>query len=183
MRIQDTPIPPVRLIDHPFANDRRGSFTKPFNTSSLLSLGISFAPRECFYSVSTKNVIRGMHFHSPPYDHDKIVFCTEGRILDVTLDLRRSQPTYGHYVAYELSPASHQALFIPKGFAHGFLALSDPATTFYLVSGEYKADADSGILYNSFGFEWPTVSPILSDRDLGLVSFNKFASPYSDDAA
>ncbi|MEI8072413.1 MAG: dTDP-4-dehydrorhamnose 3,5-epimerase family protein [Planctomycetota bacterium] len=179
MHIQRTPLRAVKLIEHSFASDHRGSFTKTFNASSLKALGIDFTPQECFYSISKKNVIRGMHFHSPPHDHDKIVFCTEGRILDVALDIRPSETSYGKHVAYELSPESHKALFIPKGFSHGFLALSETATTFYLVNGEFHADADNGVHYNSFGFEWPVLSPILSDRDLALKSFKTLLSPYT----
>ena len=178
MKVHETSIAAVKLIDQFRADDNRGSFVKTFHASLLLEGGIGFKLKESFYSVSSKNVIRGMHFHHPPHDHEKIVFCTDGHILDVALDLRQSEPTYGHYVFAELSFDRHQALYIPKGFAHGFLTLSEQATTFYFVSGEYNRDADDGIRYDSFEFNWPVESPVLSERDLAFKTLGQFSSPF-----
>ncbi len=178
MHIEQSRIEDVKIITQFRADDHRGSFVKTFHHTSLLNGGIDFHLSESFYSVSQQGVIRGMHFHHPPYDHDKIVFCTQGRILDVAVDLRRQSSTYGQAVSCELSFDNHKALFIPKGFAHGFLTLSDMATTFYFVSGEYQAAADDGIRYDSFGFDWGMPNPILSERDLGFVSLPSFQSPF-----
>ena len=178
MKIEATRIEAVKLIHQFRADDERGSFIKTFHHKSLREQGIEFELRESFYSVSVQNVIRGMHFHHPPFDHDKIVFCTQGQILDVALDLRKTSPTYGQCVAARLSFESHQALFIPKGFAHGFLTLSETATTFYLVSGEYNQQADDGIRYDSFGLDWNVAQPILSKRDLDFTTLQNFNSPF-----
>jgi dTDP-4-dehydrorhamnose 3,5-epimerase len=178
MKIKDTSIGAVKLLHQFRADDHRGSFVKTFHHSSLIASGIDFELRESFYSVSNQHVIRGMHFHHPPFDHDKIVFCTEGVILDVALDLRKNSSTYGQSVSSQLSFENNAALYIPKGFAHGFLTLSEKATTFYLVSGEYNQQADDGIRYDSFGFDWKITNPIISDRDLAFDSLSTFNNPF-----
>ena len=177
-QILDTAIEGVKLIQQFRADDDRGSFVKSFHRSSFSEAGIEFELAESFYSTSKKNVIRGMHFHNPPFDHAKIVFCTQGSILDVALDLRQASSTYGHYVAKELSTEDHNALFIPKGFAHGFLSLSDDSTAFYFVDGEYVASADDGILFSSFGMPWPVDDFVVSPRDQAFVDFANFKSPF-----
>ncbi len=178
LTVTDTNIPAVKLISQFKASDHRGSFVKPFHDTDLSSAGIHFQMKESFYSISKKNVIRGMHFHLPPYEHDKIVFCTQGAILDVALDLRKDAPTYGQYVCQELSHENGKALFIPKGFAHGFLTLTEGATTFYFISGVYHAVADGGVKYDSFGYDWQDVKPIMSERDQHFQSFHDFQSPF-----
>lgn len=178
MTVLPTSIDAVKIIKQFRADDHRGSFVKTFHNTSLKEQGIDFDLNESFYSVSVKNVIRGMHFHAPPYDHDKIVFCTEGAILDVALDLRKSSSTFGQCVSTELSFENHQALYIPKGFAHGFLTLSEKATTFYLVSGEYNKEADGGVRFDSFKFDWGVEHPIVSERDLLFQEFNYFNTPF-----
>lgn len=119
-----------------------------------------------------------MHFQLPPHQHAKIVCCPQGAILDVLLDLRKDSNTYGHFFSAELSAANHQALYIPEGFAHGFQSLTDNAMTLYLVSSAYQSDADTGILYNSFGMNWPGANQIISDRDLSFPAFTGWRSPF-----
>ncbi|MBP6624362.1 MAG: dTDP-4-dehydrorhamnose 3,5-epimerase [Chitinophagaceae bacterium] len=177
--IIETNIAAVKLIQQFRAEDHRGVFIKTFHQDSFQQAGINFHMKESFYSISKKNVVRGMHFHHPPYDHDKIVFCTEGKILDIALDLRKNEATYGQWIEQELSADNNQALFIPKGFAHGFLTLSEHATAFYFVSGEYQASADDGIRFDSFGMNWKGVDPIVSARDLSFKSFTEFDSPFN----
>ncbi len=176
--IEQTNIPEVKLIKQFQASDHRGQFVKTFHRQHYAEAGIHFDVRESFYSISSKNVIRGMHFHHPPFAHQKIVFCTDGEILDVALDLRKTSPTYGQYATAKLSQRNGSALLIPEGFAHGFLTLSETATTFYFVSGEYNAKADDGVSFDSFGFQWPVRDAILSDRDKQFVSMPNFISPF-----
>jgi dTDP-4-dehydrorhamnose 3,5-epimerase len=178
MRVEETKIPEVKIIHQFRHDDERGAFVKPFHKSDFLNHGIDFELKESFYSTSLKNVIRGMHFHAPPKQHAKIVFCTAGCILDVALDLRKEAPTYGQYVTQELCFENNQALYIPEGFAHGFISLTESSTAFYLVSGEYNAQADAGVRYDSFGFDWPTDGPILSPRDLSFETLENFKSPF-----
>ncbi len=173
MTISETNLADVKCIEQFRHNDVRGAFVKTFHASDFHNAGIDFQLQESFYSTSAKDVIRGMHYHTDDAAHDKIIFCTDGEILDVALDIRKDSATYGQYVSMRLSFENNKALFIPKGFAHGFCTLSKSATTFYLVSGMYSASHDAGVLYNSFGMVWPTDNPILSERDLSFQSFNK----------
>lgn len=153
--------------------DDRGLFFKPFHASSFLTKsGIAFEPKESICSTSKKGVVRGMHFQTAPYGQAKLVYCPHGAILDVILDMRPGSETYGKFEAVELSAQNGQSLYIPEGFAHGFLSLADDSVTSYLLDAEYHAPADTGILWNSFGFEWPVENPVLSARDLGFERFN-----------
>ena len=154
--------------------DNRGSFVKTFAETPLKEAGISFTLRESYFSLSKKDVIRGMHFQTPPHQHAKVVFCPQGAILDVIVDLRTASPTYGQYFAHELSAANHKAYYIPEGFAHGFKSLTDDAMTYYLVSSEYSRDHDTGIRYDSFGFDWQVKEPIISARDLSFVGLGEW---------
>ena len=175
---EDTAIPSVKLIHQFRAEDNRGTFVKTFHNASMQEAGIDFILKESFYSISNKDVIRGMHFHHPPFDHAKLVFCTSGKILDIALDLRKNSKTYGQYVTAILSFENNQALYIPKGFAHGFVSLEDNTTTFYFVDGVYHKASDDGVRYDSFGLDWSISNPILSDRDCSFVSLADFKSPF-----
>lgn len=179
MKILSTAIEDVKIIEQFHADDARGVFVKTFHNSTLQENGIDFKLMESFYSISKKDVIRGMHFQHPPYHHAKIVFCTHGAIMDVALDIRKGSPTYGMYVTAELSLDNKRALYIPQGFAHGFRTLTDDALTFYFVSSENKKEADDGLLYNSFGLDWGIAEPIMSVRDLSFKKWEDFDSPFS----
>lgn len=161
-----------------FSEDNRGSFSKIFQKSIFLETGIDFKLEESYFSVSAKNVIRGMHFQLPPHQHQKIVFCPQGAILDVALDLRRQSPTYGKYYQTILSAENHRALVIPVGCAHGFKSLEDGSITAYFVSSEYCKEADTGILWNSFGLDWHCPNPMMSTRDQTFLPLTDFSSPF-----
>ncbi len=172
------PLSGAFLITLPFFDDHRGNFTKTFQSHFFEQENIGFELRESYFSCSHKDVIRGMHFQLPPHDHAKVVFCPQGSIVDVILDLRKESSTYGQYYATELSAANHHAYYIPKGFAHGFKALSEQAMTFYLVSSEYSKEHDTGIRYDSFGYDWACPAPVLSERDLSFAGLPGFNSPF-----
>jgi len=149
----------------PAFEDERGVFVKTFQDSMLREAGIEFVIKESYFSVSRKDVIRGMHFQLPPHQHGKIVFCPVGEILDVIVDLRKSSATFGRFIAVELSAANHKAIYIPPGFAHGFRTIEENSITYYLVSSEYDKESDSGIMFDSFGMEWGITQPVVSARD------------------
>ncbi len=172
--IAKTTLEGAYLITLDAFEDNRGSFIKTFAETPLQEAGISFTLRESYFSLSKKDVIRGMHFQTPPHQHAKIVFCPQGAILDVIVDLRKSSPTYGQYFAQELSAENHKAYYIPEGFAHGFKSLTDDAMTYYLVSSEYSREHDTGIRYDSFGFDWEVKEPIISLRDLSFVGLGEW---------
>ncbi len=169
---------PAQLLTMPRFDDNRGAFIKTFHDTTLKSAGIHFQLKESYFSISKKNVIRGMHFQLPPHQHAKIVFCPQGAILDVILDLRKDSPAYGMYEAAILSAENNKAFYIPEGCAHGFKSLTDDALTYYLVSSEYSKEHDTGIRFDSFGFDWDLTDPILSERDLSFRELNDFQSPF-----
>ena len=133
---------------------------------------------EEYYSVSHKNVVRGMHFQLPPMDHVKMVYCVEGEVMDAVVDLRVGSPTYGQYVLFELSAEKANSIYIPKGMAHGFCAMSEQAIMVYKVSTSYSPANDAGILWNSVGIPWPSSKVIMSARDESFLPLDKFASPF-----
>jgi dTDP-4-dehydrorhamnose 3,5-epimerase len=168
----------ARVIDMPAFRDNRGLFVKTFNDSMFRAMDLEFRVMESYFSVSGRDVIRGMHFQLPPYQHAKIVFCPQGSILDVALDLRRDSKTYGQCFSQVLSAGDHKAFYIPEGFAHGFRALTDDAITYYLVSSEYSREHDAGIAWDSIDFEWGAEHPVLSDRDRAFAWLQDFESPF-----
>lgn len=172
------PLADAYVIDMPAFFDARGSFVKTFHDTMLKGAGIDFTLRESYFSLSKKDVVRGMHFQLPPHQHAKIVFCPQGAIMDVIVDLRKGSPTYGQHYAQELSAANHKAYYIPEGFAHGFKALTDDAITYYLVSSEYSQPHDTGIRYDTIGYDWGLDSPVISGRDLSFPSMEAFDSPF-----
>lgn len=161
-----------------FAQDERGTFVKTFHAERFSALGLPTEWREEYYSSSRKGVIRGMHFQTPPHDHEKLVYCIQGRVLDVVVDLRKDAPTYGRHFAVELDAACGHGVMIPKGMAHGFLALTENVLMTYKVTSVYAPENDSGIRWDSFGLEWGVDRPIVSSRDRAHPTFADFNSPF-----
>tara|TARA_B100000886_G_scaffold337611_1_gene298675 strand:- start:1640 stop:2176 length:537 start_codon:yes stop_codon:yes gene_type:complete len=178
MNICNTPIPDLLLIDNFSSSDNRGNFIKTFNYEDFLNNNIDFQIKESYYSISKKNVIRGMHFQLPPYDHKKIVYVTEGEILDVIIDLRKKSPTYKRIFSTILSATNKKSIFIPRGCAHGFKSLKNNTITVYNVSSEYNYKSDTGIRYDSIMFDWDTINPIISNRDNSFEPLENFNSPF-----
>lgn len=176
--IIETPIPGCYLISPWVRSDNRGEFVKTFHARAFQGLGLEVEFREHFYSTSYKNVLRGMHFHRPPYDHAKLVYCVSGKIFDGIVDLRCTSPTYKQHATFELSAENAQILYLSAGIAHGFYTLSDQAITVYSVSGEYSADHDAGIRWDSCAISWPNDAPIVSERDAALVSLADLVSVF-----
>lgn len=183
MKPEQELLPSVWLLSLNRYNDARGSFVKTFVHSAFDTLpGFgrghpSFEFREEFYSLSKKDVLRGMHFQLPPHDHEKLVYCAAGQVLDVLLDLRKG-PCYGKSVSVTLDAETPQLLVLPKGIAHGFIALQDQSLLIYKTSTEHSPPHDVGIRYDSFGFNWPCVEPLLSDRDRNHPTLADFDSPF-----
>lgn len=158
--------------------DPRGRFVKVFHEQAFAAQGLETAFTEEYYSVSYKNVVRGMHFQLPPMDHVKMVYCVEGEVLDAVVDLRVGSPTYGQFDLFELSSTKANSIYIPKGMAHGFCVLSEQAIMVYKVSTIYSPTHDAGVLWNSAGIPWPTTEVILSARDAAFPRLDEFMSPF-----
>jgi dTDP-4-dehydrorhamnose 3,5-epimerase len=158
--------------------DHRGRFVKVFVEEVFAARGLATRFAEEFYTVSARGVVRGMHLQLPPHDHDKIVYCPAGSVLDVVLDLRVGSPTFRRWDALELSAEAGNGLYIPRGVAHGFYALTDQAVMAYLVTTPHAPSHDAGIRWDSFGMIWPDPAPTLSARDAALPALEDFASPF-----
>jgi dTDP-4-dehydrorhamnose 3,5-epimerase len=159
-------------------NDDRGSFVKTFQRDQFRELGLEFEPREQYFSMSHRDVIRGMHFQVPPADHAKLVFCLQGAVLDVVLDLRKASRTFQKFTFRELSELNRTGLFIPRGCAHGFISLTEPSLVMYQTGSVYDPARDRGVRWDSFGFPWPITTPILSARDRAFPRLAEFVSPF-----
>jgi len=166
----------VYIIENFNALDERGLFVKTFNTNFLKQNDFDFQINESYYSISNKNVIRGMHFQLPPDDHQKLVYVIAGSVIDVVLDLRKESKTYKQYITIELSDKNYRSIYIPKGLAHGFKSLEDNTIMMYNVGTTYNPTSDAGIYYDSFGFNWGIVEPILSKRDLSFPTLDNFST-------
>ncbi len=165
----------VRFHPH---RDARGLFLKTYHEAIFRSLELCTEWREEFVSTSARGVIRGMHFQVPPHQHTKLVVCLAGRVLDVVVDLRAGSPTYGTCASVELSADRANAMYVPEGFAHGFLALENGSTLLYKVSSMHAPTHDHGLRWDSIGFDWPISSPILSFRDAEFGSLAAFQTPF-----
>jgi dTDP-4-dehydrorhamnose 3,5-epimerase len=168
----------VKLIRPQAQRDRRGTFVKTIHVEIFSKHGIPTQYVEQYFSVSKNNVLRGLHFQTPPHDHYKLVTCIEGEAFDVIVDLRKGSPTYGQHESFELNGASGDSVFVPAGCAHGFYVRSETATLLYNVSTIHAPSHDTGIRWDSVGVSWPSANPVVSERDAALVTFAKFESPF-----
>jgi len=176
--IHKTPISGCFEIDPVRSNDKRGGFVKVFHEKTFSSLKLETSYKEIYYSCSKRDVIRGMHFQSPPHEHVKIVHCVYGSIFDVVLDLRKESPSYGQAITFDLNAENGRSVYIPKGLAHGFCVTSESAILLYKVSSHYSPQNDMGIHWSSINVPWPTQRPIVSGRDSEFQSIQTFVSPF-----
>ena len=155
--------------------DDRGFFLEPYNALRYKAAGIDVDFVQDNHSVSTRGVLRGLHFQTKP-GQAKLLRCTRGVIWDVAVDIRPDSKTFGKWWGLELDAESHRQLFIPIGFAHGFCVVSDVAEVMYKCSSVYDAAFESGIAWNDpdFAVAWPVPDPIISARDEGNQSFAEF---------
>jgi dTDP-4-dehydrorhamnose 3,5-epimerase len=178
MKLNPTKLPGVFIVEPAVHADNRGVLTKPFHKQAFADQGLVNNFEESFYSISHKDVIRGMHFQTPPQDHAKLIYVPRGAILDVVLDIRRDSPTYGQYIASELSAKNFKMMYIPRGCAHGFLALRNNSCTLYLQETMRSAEHEGGIHFDSFGMNWGVKKPILSDRDQSFPTLTEYQTPF-----
>jgi len=178
MKIIETPFDDLLILETINFSDNRGSFQKLFNFDFFNENKLDKDFKEFYFSVSKKNVIRGMHFQLPPFDHTKLVYLSKGKILDVVVDLRKNSKSYMQYFSIELNDSEAKYVYIPKGFAHGFLSLEDGSIVNYAQTSCYSKESDCGIAYNSFDFNWGIKNPIVSGRDLTFEDLENFKSPF-----
>ena len=163
------------IIQPSVFGDDRGFFMETYSEKVFAENGIDVKFVQDNHSRSSKGVLRGLHFQKPPFAQDKLVRCTRGEVLDVAVDIRPNSLTFGQYQSVLLTEENKTMFFIPKGFAHGFLVLSDIAEFQYKCSNFYNKESEGGVLYNdpTIGIDWPTVAAelvsaepyVLSDKD------------------
>ena len=179
MRMRSLGIPDVMLIESHIIKDDRGFFFESFNQrdfSKAVGGDVRFVQDN--HSQSIKGVLRGLHYQLPPMMQGKLVRVVQGEVFDVAVDIRKSSPTFGKWVGEILSDENHRQLWIPEGFAHGFVTLSETAEVLYKVSNYYAPECERSIIWNdtAIGISWPIESePFLSNKDAnatGLAESN-----------
>jgi dTDP-4-dehydrorhamnose 3,5-epimerase len=154
--------------------DERGTFVKLFHSEAFAEHGFETEFRETFVSVSHRWVLRGLHFQRPPWAHTKLVTCLAGTVVDVVLDLRAASATYRCFDVFRLSGDVAEVVYVPEGFAHGFLVESETAVLLYHTSSVHVPEVDTGVRWNSCGIVWPALTPVVSARDSGLPTLEEY---------
>lgn len=181
MKAERLAIPDLILIEPARFGDERGFFSEVWSRRTLTAHGITADFVQDNHSLSRqKGVVRGLHFQRPPSAQAKLVRVVRGSILDIAVDIREGSPTYGQHVACELSSVNWQQLWIPAGFAHGFVTLEEDTEVLYKVDAYYDREADAGIAWDdpALGIDWPVKDPILSDKDRNEPRLADIAPPF-----
>ena len=182
MNLKKTKIEGLVMLKPTILNDQRGYFMESYNQKNINKLlgDVSFVQDN--ESESFRGVLRGLHFQKPPYAQSKLVRCVKGVVLDVALDIRKNSKTYGHFETIVLSCENKEQLFVPRGFAHGFIVLSESAIISYKVDNYYNSESESGVLWNdsALNIDWKINKKevIVSKKDTKLSIFNNFISPF-----
>lgn len=174
MIFTETKLKGAYLIDLQKREDHRGFFARAFCADEFKAHGLnSVFVQGNISRTLKKHTLRGMHYQVDGAEEAKLVRCTKGKILDVILDVRKDSPTFGQHVAVELSEDNHRQIYVPEGFAHGFLTLVDNIEVAYLVSQFYSPGKEKGIRWNDtqFNIQWPVDAPVLSEKDAGYADY------------
>ena len=181
MKAERLAIPDLILIEPARFGDDRGFFSEVFSRRALAEHGITADFVQDNHSLSRqKGVLRGLHFQRPPSTQGKLVRVVRGAIFDIAVDIRQGSATFGQHVASELSAANWQQLWIPAGFAHGFVTLEEDTEVLYKVDAYYDREADAAIAWNdpALGIDWPVSDPILSDKDRKALKLADIPPPF-----
>jgi dTDP-4-dehydrorhamnose 3,5-epimerase len=168
MTFTETPLAGAHLIDMTRAEDERGFFARAFCADEFAAQGLAAPASQCSVSFNAREgTLRGLHFQAAPHDEEKLVRCTSGAIFDVIVDIRSASPTYRRWFGAELTAGNHRSLYVPKGFAHGFLSLADHTEVFYMISAPYAPGFAQGLRWNdpALGIRWPREPVVISARD------------------
>jgi len=168
LKVLDTSLPEVKLIEPRVFGDQRGFFMETWNRARYGEAGVDVHFRQCNLSRSRRGVLRGLHFQQPN-PQGKLVHVMEGEVFDVAVDIRVGSSNFGHWDGVILSGENARQLWIPEGFAHGFCVLSETALFGYFCTREYDPEADRAVRFDdpAFGVDWPVTNPELSDKDAG----------------
>lgn len=188
MKVVTQKIPDVLLVSTRRFGDERGWVSETYRAQALAEAGFSRGFVQDNHSMSAKRgTLRGLHFQAPPRAQDKLVRVVRGAILDVAVDIRRGSPTYGRHVALELSEENGEQLLVPRGFAHGFMTLTDRADVLYKLSDVYAPEVEGGLLWSdpALGIDWPVDAgeAVVNARDAAWPTLAQFDSPFTYDPA
>lgn len=164
------PLAGAFIVDLEPHGDARGFFARSFCADEFAAHGVELTPRQCSVSFNeSRGTLRGMHYQADPHAEDKLVRCTAGAVFDVIVDIRPASPTYRRWFGAELSAANRRALYLPRGFAHGFVSLTDAAEVFYMISVPHAPNFSRGFKWNdpAIGIDWPLRPAVISARDDG----------------
>lgn len=174
MRFIPTSLPGAVLIEPDLRGDARGHFARTFCEAEFAAAGLETRfPQQNHSYNEVAGTLRGMHFQHEPYAEIKVVRCTQGAIRDVIIDLRQGSDTHGRWEAFELTADNGLQLYVPKGFAHGYITLQDRSAVSYLVSAPYAPSAEGGVRWNdpAFGIDWQAEVRQISDKDAGWPDY------------
>lgn len=175
MIFSETALKGAFVIEPERLEDSRGFFARTWCQREFEAHGLNSRLVQCSTSYSkTRGTLRGIHYQAVPYEEAKLVRCTSGSIYDVIIDLRRESPAFKQHIAVTLTGENHKMLYVPEGFAHGFLTLEDNTEVFYQMSEFYSPEHSRGIRWNdpAFGIAWPLAATTMSDRDRSCPDFN-----------
>jgi len=180
MEIIETKIKDLLIINPKVFSDARGYFFESYNETVFKQNGINATFVQDNQSLSNTGVLRGLHFQAPPFEQGKLVRVINGAVLDVAVDIRKNSPTYGEYVAMELTEENKTMFYIPPGFAHGFLTLRDNTIFSYKCTNVYNKASEGCVLWNDkdININWQISNPILSEKDLVGTPLKEFTSPF-----
>lgn len=170
MKITQTKIPDVLIIEPDVFGDARGYFYETFSDNRYREAGLKLSFVQDNVSFSAKGVLRGLHFQNP-HQQGKLVQVLSGEVFDVAVDIRVGSPNFGQWVGETLSAGNHRQLYIPPGLAHGFCVLSDTALFSYKCTDYYSPATESGVIWNDpdIGIAWPANNPLVSKKDAGCL--------------
>lgn len=182
MNVVNTPVKDLVVIEPAVFTDERGSFFESYNAAAFADIDITDPLVQMNQSFSKRGVLRGLHFQMPPYAQSKFVRCIRGRLFDVAVDMRKNSPTYTQWFGAELTEENKLMMYIPRGFAHGYLALTDAELLYLCGHAGYHQTAERGIHYADpeIGIVWPlSDAVIINSRDDAFPSLANFDSPFS----
>ena len=185
MNIEQTDLPGVLILTPPRFGDARGWFSETWNAARMAAAGLDLAFVQDNHSFSAQpGTLRGLHYQSPPRAQDKLVRCSRGAIRDVAVDARVGSPTYGKWIAVDLTAENGRQLLVPKGFLHGFATLMPDTEVQYKCTDLYAPDCDGGVRWDSLGIDWGlTGDPVLSAKDAAAPAFGDWISPFAFEGA
>jgi dTDP-4-dehydrorhamnose 3,5-epimerase len=180
MEIIKPPIDGLLVINPKIFGDDRGYFFESWNEESFVKNGLDLDFVQDNQSLSSKGVLRGLHFQNPPFAQGKLVRVIKGAVLDIVVDIRKESATYGQHFSIELNEENNTIFWIPPGFAHGFITLEDDTIVTYKCTGVYNSASEEALLWSDkdLNIDWGAIKPLVSDKDLVAGSFKNFKSQF-----